>query len=57
MCGIFGYFNFKNDKLTTKNRQYVLNHFIKTQHRGPEHTVFKNITNNFILGFHRLANC
>lgn len=54
MCGIFGYFNFKNDKLTTKNRQYVLNHFIKTQHRGPEHTVFKNITNNFILGFHRL---
>ena len=54
MCGIFGYFNFKDIKLSTKERQRVLSEFIKTQHRGPEHTVFKNVTNNFILGFHRL---
>ena len=54
MCGIFGYFNFCYDKLSIKKRQRMLMEFIKTQHRGPEHTVFKNITDNFMLGFHRL---
>ena len=52
MCGIFGYF--KNASISTKERNVLLSHFIKTQHRGPEHTVFKNISDKCILGFHRL---
>lgn len=53
MCGIFGYLK-ETDVISVKNRQILLSQFIKTQHRGPEHTVFKNVTDNIVLGFHRL---
>ena len=52
MCGIFGYF--KNKEISVKERQELLREFIKTQHRGPEHTVFKNVGVDIMLGFHRL---
>ena len=45
MCGIFGYFKHDNTThVSVKHRQELLSNFIKTQHRGPEHTVFKNVT-------------
>jgi asparagine synthase (glutamine-hydrolysing) len=53
MCGIFGYFK-KKGGISVKERQQLLLQFIKTQHRGPEHTVFKNAADNIVLGFHRL---
>ena len=37
------------------DRQQLLNG-IKTQHRGPEHTVFKNVGGNIMLGF-QIAYC
>ena len=55
MCGIFGYFKHDNTThVSVKHRQELLSNFIKTQHRGPEHTVFKNVTDTIFLGFHRL---
>jgi asparagine synthase (glutamine-hydrolysing) len=53
MCGIFGYLK-KKGCVSVKDRRILLSQFIKTQHRGPEHTVFKNVTDNIVLGFHRL---
>ena len=55
MCGIFGYLKLTDGKITVKERHELFKLFIKTQHRGPEHSVFKNIKNNTILGFHRLS--
>jgi asparagine synthase (glutamine-hydrolysing) len=55
MCGIYGYFQFNGKKITVKQRNHLFKQFIKSQHRGPEHNVFKNIGNNAILGFHRLC--
>ncbi len=56
MCGIFGYFKHDNTThISVKYRENLLSHFIKTQHRGPEQTVFKNVTDNIFLGFHRLC--
>ena len=55
MCGIFGYFNFTDQEWTLAKRQQILQHFLKTQHRGPEHTVCMNVDQRAILGFHRLC--
>lgn len=54
MCGIFGLIrakhNFSNDDRIT-----AYTSFIKTKHRGPENSCFKEISPKIILGFHRLS--
>jgi asparagine synthase (glutamine-hydrolysing) len=58
MCGIYGYFQLNQaskKKISLKKRQQLFLEFSKTQHRGPDHSIFKSIDNNTILGFHRLC--
>jgi asparagine synthase (glutamine-hydrolysing) len=54
MCGIFGYLRFDGQKISLNKRNMLFSQFVKTQHRGPEHSIFKNISNSGVLGFHRL---
>jgi len=54
MCGIFGYLHFNKTQISLKKRKELLQYFAETQHRGPEHSVFKNITPSGVIGFHRL---
>jgi asparagine synthase (glutamine-hydrolysing) len=49
MCGIFALLN------SSYNLQYVREQFVKGQNRGPEHSVLQPHTNNYVIGFHRLA--
>lgn len=54
MCGIFGYLHFNKTQISLKKRKELLQYFAETQHRGPEHSVFKNIIPSGVIGFHRL---
>jgi len=49
MCGIFALLNNKD------NHKMVENEFMKGKKRGPEFSKLDVLTNNVILGFHRLA--
>ena len=55
MCGIFAIFQalptsvYKNIALSLEK------HFLLGESRGPEFSIMKQITNNVLLGFHRLA--
>ena len=51
MCGIFALLNNK----TTYNKETIQNCFQKGINRGPEYSELKNLKNNVIFGFHRLA--
>jgi asparagine synthase (glutamine-hydrolysing) len=49
MCGIFALLGLP----TSGVNSYVIDHFTALQHRGPDHTCFKQVDET-ILGFHRL---
>ena len=49
MCGIFAAIESKKDK------DFLVSHFEKIKHRGPDNSAFVNADNNIQLGFHRLA--
>ena len=55
MCGIFALFH--SLPVTTYNHVYesLEKYFLLGQSRGPEFSIMKQITNNVLLGFHRLA--
>ena len=50
MCGIFALLNHNGEK-----RDIIQKSFQKGAHRGPEYSVYKNITVSTDFGFHRLA--
>ena len=50
MCGIFASLNHNGEK-----RDILEESFQKGAHRGPEYSVYKNITVSTDFGFHRLA--
>ena len=50
MCGIFALLNNTNIP-----KSYVIQAFEKGKHRGPEHTIYKNVMIHADFGFHRLA--
>jgi asparagine synthase (glutamine-hydrolysing) len=54
MCGIFGYLRLDGQSISLKARQQLLINFAKTQHRGPEQSIFQTISQISVLGFHRL---
>lgn len=49
MCGIFAYFGNPLDL------KLLYESFMKTSKRGPDNNILKQITNNLVFGFHRLA--
>ena len=49
MCGIFACIRCEHTLNTIKP------HFDKIQHRGPDFSILKQINENIIFGFHRLA--
>jgi asparagine synthase (glutamine-hydrolysing) len=51
MCGIWVYVD-KNTKLTNEE---LYNHFMRTSHRGPDHSSFQKFGDDVFIGFHRLA--
>jgi asparagine synthase (glutamine-hydrolysing) len=51
MCGIWIYID-KNTKLTNEE---VYNHFMRTSHRGPDHSSFQQFSDKVFIGFHRLS--
>lgn len=55
MCGIFAFFRLQDKKISVKERQEIFNKFVKTQHRGPDVSVFRNINDTTLFGFHRLS--
>ena len=52
MCGIFSYFGNGSNKIPIN---LLTNSFMKTAKRGPDNNIMKQISNNLIFGFHRLA--
>ena len=50
MCGIFALLNNTNIP-----KSFVTQAFEKGKHRGPEHTIYKNVMIHADFGFHRLA--
>jgi len=63
MCGIWLYFRSNqseseyssNQQLEDETLQYLREHFVKINHRGPDCNSFHHLTPNLIFGFHRLA--
>ena len=55
MCGIYSFFSFLDEKISIQQRNELFRNFAKSQHRGPDNSVFKNINEHSIIGFHRLA--
>jgi asparagine synthase (glutamine-hydrolysing) len=51
MCGIWVYI----DKKTKLTNEELYIHFMRTAHRGPDHSTFQKFSNNVFIGFHRLA--
>lgn len=49
MCGIFFYLG------TQYNVKDLINAFMESSHRGPDSSILKSISNNCIIGFHRLS--
>ena len=57
MCGIFALFNNSDSlyHLDEHTINYINSYFNKGKCRGPENSVLKNINDNILFGFHRLA--
>lgn len=55
MCGIFAVLQKISSFNQSISKSIISKEFMKGQSRGPENSVLKEINNNLILGFHRLA--
>ena len=55
MCGIFAVLQKISSFNKSISKSIISKEFMKGQSRGPENSVLKEINNNLILGFHRLA--
>ena len=55
MCGIFALFHFLDQELFSSLYPSIEKHFYTAQSRGPEFSTIKNISENVLFGFHRLA--
>jgi asparagine synthase (glutamine-hydrolysing) len=55
MCGIFALFHYLPDASYNQIYETVEKCFQLGQSRGPEFSVMKQLTNNILFGFHRLA--
>jgi len=49
MCGLFGYIG------SDKDQKFLLPYFQRVAHRGPDFSELKQITEDILFGFHRLA--
>ena len=55
MCGIFAVLQKISSFNQSISNSIISKEFMKGRSRGPENSVLKEINNNLILGFHRLA--
>lgn len=55
MCGIFAILQNITSFNPAISKSFITKEFMKGQSRGPENSILKEINNNLILGFHRLA--